>query len=211
MPYVNLPPDLQRYFQTLSDRITRLEMAQRFTAPNVDFSVDTPTNPRTGDLYYDTTPNAEMLKYWDVNQWVEIADNRYGTSVIPVTNATLQTVNNNMVYTGQPLTIYYQRIGKMITAQTMIDCTNITNFGTGQWKITMPAGFVAPLLDAVAGGYIRQAGTTYTIFSTIAAGSTTFYLWHPTSNGGSDPVTYNKPVVLTTSSTIGVTGVALLP
>jgi hypothetical protein len=36
------------------------------------------------------------------------------------------------------------------------------------------------------------------------------YLWHPTSNGGSDTVTYNKPAVLDATSTIVINGVALI-
>ena len=85
MPYINQPPDLFQTFQQIYDRLRKLETAVRFTNPNVDFATNTPTNPRTGDQYFDT--DAELLKYWNGTDWIEIADNNLATS--------LQTVNSN--------------------------------------------------------------------------------------------------------------------
>lgn len=207
MAYINQPPDLRVMFQTIENRLEKLERAQRFTAPNVDFATDTPTNPRIGDQFYDT--DADLMKYWNGTQWVEIADNNLSTTInnLPTT---IQSVNNNMVYTGNPCDIEVQRIGKMITANATITCTNITNFGTGQIYINMPAGIPNRSHDLAATGYLVDGGTTYTIFATLAATDTKMYLWHPTSNGGSDSVTYNKPAILDTTSLINITGVALL-
>jgi hypothetical protein len=188
-------------------RLNKLETAQRFTAPNVDFDTNTPTNPRIGDIFYDTY--AELLKYWDGTQWVEIADNLNSTT-INTFNTTIQSTNNNMVYTGTPCDIEIQRIGKMITANATITCTNISNFGTGQIFIDMPVGIPTRSHDLAAGGYLVDGGTTYTIFGTLGASANKMYLWHPTSNGGSDILDYNSPAVLDTSSVINITGVALL-
>lgn len=207
MSFVNLPPNLQAMWAALENRILKLEQSQRLTAPNVNFATNTPTNPRSGDIFYDT--NAVMLKYWDTNQWVEIADNLYGTTVNAF-DTTLQTVNNNMVYTGNPVNIDMQRIGKMITANAEIVCTNISNFGTGQIYFNLPAAIPPRAHDLAASGFITQGGNTYTIFGTLAKNDTKMYLWAPTSNGGSDTVTYNKPAVLTTSAVFNITGVALL-
>lgn len=52
MSYINLPPALQQLFQKIDDRLTRLELAVRFTAPNV---TSDPSNPRNGDLFVNTT------------------------------------------------------------------------------------------------------------------------------------------------------------
>lgn len=207
MAYINQPPDLRVMFQTIENRLEKLERAQRFTAPNVDFATDTPTNPRIGDQFYDT--DADLMKYWNGTQWVEIADNNLSTTInnLPTT---IQSVNNNMVYTGNPCDIEVQRIGKMITANATITCTNITNFGTGQIYINIPAGIPNRSHDFAATGYLVDNGTIYTIFATLAATATKMYLWHPTSNGGSDSVTYNKPAILDTTSLINITGVALL-
>jgi hypothetical protein len=71
MPYINQPPSMQSIFNDLNNRITKLENAQRFTAPNVDFGTSTPANPRVGDIFFDT--DALVLMFWDGSNWVEIA------------------------------------------------------------------------------------------------------------------------------------------
>lgn len=207
MAYINQPPDLRTMFADLDQRLRKLETAQRLTAPNVDFATSTPTNPRVGDMYYDT--DADLLKYWNGSTWVEIADDNLSTTInnYPVT---IQSTNNNMVFTGTPCEIDIQRIGKMITANATITFTNVTNFGTGQIYINMPVGLPNRAHDLAAGGYLVDGGTTYTIFGTLGATDNKMYLWHPTSNGGSDIVDYNSPAVLDTTSTINITGVALL-
>lgn len=207
MAYINQPPDLRVMFNDIYQRLSKLETAQRFTTPNVDFSTNTPTNPRIGDQFFDT--DAELIKYWNGTQWVEIADNLYGTTVNNYLT-TIQSTNNNMVYTGTPCDIEIQRIGKMITANATITCTNISNFGTGQIYIDMPVGIPTRSHNLSAGGYLVDGGTTYTIFGTLGASANKMYLWHPTSNGGSDIMDYNSPAVLDTTSVINITGVALL-
>ncbi len=207
MAYINQPFDLRMIMSDLDQRLRKLETAQRLTAPNVDFDTSTPTNPRVGDMYYDT--DADLLKYWNGTAFIEIADNNLSTS-ISVLPTTMQTVNNNMVYTGNPVTIEVQRVGKMITANAIIDFTNVTNFGTGQIYITIPAGIPTRAHDLAASGYLVDGGTTYSIFATLGASASQMYLWHPTSNGGSDTVTHNKPATLDATSVINITGVALL-
>lgn len=207
MAYINQPPDLRTLFADLDSRIRKLETAQRFTAPNFDFTPTPPSNPRIGDIFYDT--DASLLKYWNGTTWIEIADNNLSTTINTFTT-TIQSVNNNMVYTGNPCDIEVQRIGKMITANATITCTNITNFGTGQIYFDMPVGIPNRSHDLTAGGYLVDGGSTYTIFGTLGATANKMYLWHPTSNGASDPLTYNKPAVLDTTSVINITGVALL-
>ena len=207
MAYINQPPDLRVMFSEIYSRLNKLETAQRFTAPNVDFSTNTPTNPRVGDQFYDT--DAELMKYWNGTQWVELADNLYSTTVNTFTT-TIQSTNNNMSFTGTPCDIEIQRIGKMITANAIITCTNVTNFGTGQIYFNMPVGIPARSHDLAASGFLVDGGTTYTIFGTLGATDNKMYLWHPTSNGGSDILDYNSPAVLDTTSVINITGVALL-
>lgn len=62
MPFINLPPSLQQMWSVLESRISKLETAQRFTAPNV---ATDPTNPRPGDIWLNTTSNT--LKAVDKN------------------------------------------------------------------------------------------------------------------------------------------------
>jgi hypothetical protein len=208
MAYINQPADLRSMFNDLDNRIKKLENATRFTNPNVDFVTDTPSNPRVGDQYYDT--DADLLKYWNGTSFIELADNNLGTSIIVTNNGILNTVNNNMIFTGQPLLVESQRIGKMVTAYAEITGTTVTNWGTGQIYFELPAGFPVFAHDVIASGSILDGGTLYTIFGKITQGDNKMYLFHPTSNGGSDTVTYNKPTVLDSTSQISINGVAII-
>lgn len=50
-------------FADLESRLRKLETAVRFTAPNYDFSGGNPSNPRVGDIFFDT--DSGNLKYYD--------------------------------------------------------------------------------------------------------------------------------------------------
>lgn len=204
MAYINQPPALQQMFADLDSRLRKLETAQRFTAPDVPTD---PTYPRVGDIIYNNT--SDFLKYWNGSAWIEIADNLNSTTVSAIPT-TMQSANNNMVYTGNPVEIHVQRIGKMITANAYISFTNVTNFGTGQYYIDMPGSIPAREHDLVASGYVQDGGTIYTCFGTLGATANKMYLWVPTSNGGSDALDHNTPAVLDATSLINITGVALL-
>jgi hypothetical protein len=208
VPFINLPPVVSEMFWDLDRRIRSLETAFRFNAPNIDFATNTPSNPRTGDMFYDT--DAELLKYWNGTQWIEVADNNLSTSITTTTNAILNTTGTAPTYTGNPVLVESQRIGKMITAYVEIVGTTVTNWGTGQIYFTLPVGFPTFAHDVIASGTILDNGTLYTIFGKIAQGDNKMYLFHPTSNGGSDEVTHNKPAVLDSTSVITINGVAIL-
>jgi hypothetical protein len=70
MGYINQSPDLHSLFADIYDRLRLLETAVRFTAPSVDFSTNTPTNPRVGDIFYDT--NSQRLVYWNGTAWYKV-------------------------------------------------------------------------------------------------------------------------------------------
>lgn len=75
MPYMNQPDDLHRIINDLDKRLRKLETAVRFTAPNVDFSTSTPTNPRWGDIFLDTDSN--KLVWWNGTNWRQITDTAF--------------------------------------------------------------------------------------------------------------------------------------
>ena len=70
MGYINQPFDLHTFAQDIYARLRKLETAQRFTAPNVDFSTNTPSNPRIGDLFFDT--DSQRIVYWDGSAWYKL-------------------------------------------------------------------------------------------------------------------------------------------
>lgn len=207
MAYINQPPDLRQIFADLDSRLRKLETAQRFTAPNYDFTPTPPSNPRIGDIFYDT--DATLLKYWNGTSWIEIADNNLSPTITTV-SPVLKTTNNNIIYTGNPVTVEGERVGRMLTAYAEILGTTVTDWGTGQIYFTLPVGFPTFEHDVVAPGYISNGGNTYTIFGILAQGSSDMYLWSPTSNGGSDIVDHNSPTVLDSNSKLILNGVAII-
>lgn len=70
MGYINQPFDLRIFAQDIYARLNKLETAQRFTAPAVDFSTDTPAYPRQGDIFYDL--DSEHLVYWNGTAWYKL-------------------------------------------------------------------------------------------------------------------------------------------
>ena len=60
MGFINLPPNLKDMFDGLHNRLSKLEMSQRFTVPIVTTD---PTNPRKGDMWYNST--SSTLKFVD--------------------------------------------------------------------------------------------------------------------------------------------------
>jgi hypothetical protein len=58
MGYINQPFDLRAYFDDILSRVRKLETAQRFTVPIVTTD---PTNPRNGDMWYNST--SSQLKF----------------------------------------------------------------------------------------------------------------------------------------------------
>jgi hypothetical protein len=70
MAYINQPPDLRVIFNDIYQRLQKLETAVRFTAPNVNFLTNTPTNPRVGDIFYDT--NSNRIKYWNGSAFITL-------------------------------------------------------------------------------------------------------------------------------------------
>lgn len=75
MAYINQPPDLRLIFHELTNRLGKLERAQRFTAPNVNITTTPPSNPRTGDIFFDTATN--KLVFWNGTNWRKITDSVY--------------------------------------------------------------------------------------------------------------------------------------
>lgn len=73
MAYINIPPSLYTFFDTINNRLLKLETANRFTAPVVPalgstptitgLATGDPTNPRAGDIWLNSTSNTP--KYVD--------------------------------------------------------------------------------------------------------------------------------------------------
>lgn len=201
MAYINQPPELRVLFSDLDQRLRKLELAQRFTAPDVTTE---PTYPRTADIIYESTD--DQMKYWNGTEWVVFADNNLG---VPVVTYTPTWSGTGLAFTGTPAIGRYSRVGKMITYNIQVSCTTVTNFGTGQYSITLPAGLPSGYSFQHLGG-LHKNTDHYTILADLGANSTTVTLYHPTANGSQDVFSHNKPIVLTTASTWYVAGTYFL-
>jgi hypothetical protein len=200
MAYINQPFDLRMIMSDLDQRLRKLETAQRLTAPNVNFSTSTPTNPRIGDMYYDTY--GLYLKYWNGTAWIEIADDNLGT---PRLSYTPTWSGTGLAFTGTPATGTYIRVGKMVFYNIQVNCATVTNFGTGQYSITLPTG-LAPATSFQHLGGLHKGADHYTLLADLGASSLSITLYHPAANGSQDIFSHNKPTTLTTSVTWYVSG-----
>jgi hypothetical protein len=98
MGFINLPPNLKDYFDDITNRLRKLETAQRFTAPNV---ATNPTNPRNGDNWLNTTNN--QLQYLDATgatQTIVKQNSPTLTGTITATSATTNVGALNVIISG---------------------------------------------------------------------------------------------------------------
>ena len=201
MGYINQPPDLRIMFDDIYKRLRLLETATRFTAPDV---ATEPTYPRTGDIIY-LNPNG-YLEYWNGTEWVVITDNNTSPPKIAFTSTWSGT---GLAYTGTPATGYYIKIGKMIFFTINVNCTNVTNFGTGNYSLTLP---FAPDNDYITqNGGIHKTTNHYVIAGDLESGSTSLPLYYVSNNGTNSPMDYNHPVLLTTASKFYISGTYFVP
>lgn len=199
MAYINQPEDLRRIFQDLDNRLRKIETATRFTAPDVSTE---PTYPRTGDIIFDNTP--DQMKYWNGTEWVVFADDYLGVPKIAFTSTWTGT---GLAFTGTPATGFYSRVGKMITYTVQVNCTNVTNFGTGTYSLTLPTGLTPSIHTLITGGLHHTAsGDHYLLYMDIVPGTLTAELYYPQSNGTMADMDYNSPHTLQTADYFYFTG-----
>jgi hypothetical protein len=105
-----------------------------------------------------------------------------------------------LAFTDTPATGSYIKMGNFITVQMDVVFTNVTNFGTGQYSITVP--FVSKYHTDVYGGSVHkitnQGIDHYSIKGHLVNGSTTLTLWIIGSSAQDQPLNNNTPVNLDT-------------
>lgn len=105
-----------------------------------------------------------------------------------------------LVFTGTPATGNYIKIGNLVTVQIDVVFTNVSNFGTGQYSLTIP--IASKYHTDVYGGSIHdlvnQGVDHYSIKGHLADGSTTFTIWNIGSSAKDEPFDHNSPINLTT-------------
>lgn len=108
---------------------------------------------------------------------------------VPVWSAT------DLTFTGTPAAGSYIKIGNFIQLQIDVTFTNVSNFGTGQYSLTLP--FASKFHTDVYGGsvhdIVNQGIDHYSLKGHLSPGSTTFTLWDMASASKDEPFDYNSP------------------
>lgn len=177
MAFINQPPDLRAIFEELNDRLRKLETAVRFTSPNV--STD-PTNPRIGDIWYNTTSN--ILKTL-LTTTATIVTREFAN-----TFTALQTFAAGLTVSSGNLGVTTGNI--TATAGSVAAGTTVTG-GTG---ITATTGDIT----ATAGNLVATAGGVNATSGTVSAANLT-------STGTTTVGTFNFSTT-STATTIGAAG-----
>lgn len=110
-----------------------------------------------------------------------------------------------LTFTGTPTVASYILFGSLCHFRIRVNCTTVTNFGTGQYNLTLP---FAPQDDYVFrdGGIHANTGSHYALMADAEAGQTMMSLWHP-GPGGQDAATdYNSPHTLAVADYFYISG-----
>ena len=100
-----------------------------------------------------------------------------------------------LTYTNTPTTASYIKIGNFIQVQIDVLFTNVTNFGTGQYSLTIP--FASKYHADVYGGsvhdIVNQGIDHYSLKGHLVPSSTTMTIWDMASASKDEPMDYNSP------------------
>lgn len=111
-------------------------------------------------------------------------------------------------FSGDPLiTGSYTKIGNLVFFQIDVDFSNITDFGTGQYYLTMPFETEHDMITRE--GYLKDASTgrSYAISGHAAPGSNVLELFGLQPNGLDEDFTHNTPVALDVADSFHVAGI----
>ena len=104
-----------------------------------------------------------------------------------------------LAFTGTPATGFYIKIGNFVIVQISVDFDTVTNFGTGQYSLTLP--FPSKYHTDVYGGSVHdtvnQGIDHYSIKGHLSDGSSSFTIWNIKSSAADEPFDHNSPIGLT--------------
>jgi hypothetical protein len=111
----------------------------------------------------------------------------------PVLSGTGFTQSSNIA-TGT-----YMKYGKMVVVDLNVPFTNVTNFGTGQYNITIP--FPSARHTDIFGGTLHDTSTTsfYTLKGHVDEGQSSVSLWFLSGAAKDEVFDHNSPIILSTT------------
>lgn len=110
----------------------------------------------------------------------------------------LDTVNEDFVQTTNPAYGTYMRYGRMIVTNIFVPFTEVTDFGTGQYKITLP--FAASFHQDVVAGSLHNSSASdhFTMKGHLNDGSNVMTLWYISGASKDEPLTKQQPIAIAT-------------
>jgi hypothetical protein len=100
-----------------------------------------------------------------------------------------------LTFTGTPATGSYIKIGNFVLVQIDVVFTTVTNFGTGQYSLTIPVA--SKYHTDVYGGSVHditnQGIDHYSIKGHLTPSSATMTIWDMASAAQDEPMTHNQP------------------
>jgi hypothetical protein len=101
-----------------------------------------------------------------------------------------------LVYTGTPATGSYIKIGNLVIVQIDVVFTNVSNFGTGQYYLTLP--FESLYHTDVYGGSVHQITNQgvdhYSLKGHLSDSSTSMSVWVLGSSAQDQIFTHQQPI-----------------
>lgn len=107
----------------------------------------------------------------------------------------------DLTFTGTPATGSYIKIGNLIQVQINVDFDNVSNFGTGQYSLTLPlpSKYHTDVYGGSLHDSVNQGVDHYSLKGHLSDGSSTFTIWNIKSSAADEPFDHNSPIGLTTS------------
>jgi hypothetical protein len=99
-----------------------------------------------------------------------------------------------LTFTGTPATGSYIKIGNWVMVQIDVIYTTVTNFGTGQYSLTLP--FASKYHTDVYGGSAHDTSPTLTHYSLkghLTPSSSSMTLWQHAGSSADAPMDFNTP------------------
>lgn len=101
----------------------------------------------------------------------------------------------------------YALVANLVYFEVKITLTNVTDFGTGQYTLTVP--FAPTQNQAFRTAGLHEGSNHYPLMLDVVGGTTTGKFYYIGANGQDLPMTKNSPHVLTTSDFFYVSGLYL--
>lgn len=117
------------------------------------------------------------------------------------------TLGTQPTFSGDPLfNASYVKVGNTVTFHVNVSMTNITNFGTGQYYVTLP--YESKYTMFMRDGHLHDdsTGKEYSISGHVTGGSDQLLLYTTSSNGNEDAFTSSVPFNLAIEDVFHIAG-----